>query len=344
MRPHLLMIDESETDVKHIHALLKAVDLKFTMSNVNTLEEGLAEIFQNPPGLILLNLNLPDSAGLQTFKAVHKFFRVSPFIILTESDQSESAKEALELGAQDYLVKSELTPHLLAKSIHFAIERNRIQQELNRKTNDLEHSENRLKLLSEENRDAILVVDKVGIIIHANPAAQAMLKHANLAGREFGYAISPKKRTEIKIPQEIGPVKFAEMDSAPIEWEKRKAYLVSLRDITERKLMEREITEANKKYQEVNRTLERKVRERTKKLEDEKMEAERNLKIRELFLDNLAHEVEQPLETITNAVQSLHQHAIPHNLLNTVERMEFASYRLLSFFDQVLDIALIKTK
>ncbi len=80
--------------------------------------------------IILLDLNLPDCHGIQTFEKMHSGSLNLPIIVLTGNEDDELALEAVGLGAQDYLVKGRLEKYGLIRAIRYAIERNQILQEL----------------------------------------------------------------------------------------------------------------------------------------------------------------------------------------------------------------------
>lgn len=96
--------------------------LKDSLHNLSTSEE--------LPDLIFLDLNLPDSNGLNTFEKVRELFQLGPIIILSGNDDKNLALEAIKGGAQDYLVKGDYTLDTLLKSINYSIERQRTQLRL----------------------------------------------------------------------------------------------------------------------------------------------------------------------------------------------------------------------
>ena len=95
--------------------------MEFTL--FNRLDHAIAACGSNPPDAVLLDLNLPDSQGLDTFKRFSECCPQLPVIVLTVTDLVETATEAVRLGAEDYLVKGEFTGQLLVRAIRYAIER-----------------------------------------------------------------------------------------------------------------------------------------------------------------------------------------------------------------------------
>ena len=82
------------------------------------------------PDLVLLDLTLPDSAGLDTLARIRERFPTVPVVLLTATDDPAVEARAVEAGAQDLLGKDELTPRALRRVIRYAVERHRAQQDL----------------------------------------------------------------------------------------------------------------------------------------------------------------------------------------------------------------------
>jgi two-component system, sensor histidine kinase and response regulator len=96
----------------------------------------------NPCDLILLDLSLPDSSGLDTFYKIKNSHPKIPVIILSSHTNHAVAIQAVQQGAQDYLNKNDLTPNLLLKAIHYGLERHRLLLEISNRASELE-SQNR---------------------------------------------------------------------------------------------------------------------------------------------------------------------------------------------------------
>jgi DNA-binding response OmpR family regulator len=90
---------------------------------VNRLEDGLASITKQPPSVVLLDLNLPDSRGADTFRKVLEKASGIPVVILSGQDDEVLAMKALHQGVQDYLVKGDITSGHLERVMRYAIER-----------------------------------------------------------------------------------------------------------------------------------------------------------------------------------------------------------------------------
>ena len=100
----------------------------FQVRREDRLETGFSQLDRGDVDVVLLDLNLPDSTGLDTFRAVHRRTMHLPIVILSGQEDVELAVDAVGLGAQDYLTKAEANRSSLARSIRYAIERSRRQR------------------------------------------------------------------------------------------------------------------------------------------------------------------------------------------------------------------------
>src|SRR5688572_2808107 len=111
------MLSSSRLNVNKIHI----------MDRVATAVELLKE---HTMSLVLLDLSLPDSFGIDTYLRIREVAQKIPVIILTGESDSEVALEALKQNAQDYLVKGEFNSSLLIKSIEYSIERKKAEERI----------------------------------------------------------------------------------------------------------------------------------------------------------------------------------------------------------------------
>ena len=106
------------------------------------------------PDLIFLDLNLPDSNGLETFLSVNGTFPFVPIIVLSGQADTEVALQAIQAGAQDYVLKGEIDEKFLAKTIQYCIERKRNQLKL-------QESNKRYEIVSKATNDPVWDWDMV---------------------------------------------------------------------------------------------------------------------------------------------------------------------------------------
>src|SRR5712664_2667371 len=107
----------------------------FVLHTADRLSLGLEHLSAGSTGLVLLDLSLPDSFGLDTFAKVYAHSPTVPIIVLTGNDDHILALSAVKGGAQDYLVKGRLDRELLLRSMQYSIERKRYQEQLEYQAN-----------------------------------------------------------------------------------------------------------------------------------------------------------------------------------------------------------------
>lgn len=168
----VLLVEDSGVDAKLVAGLLRHAGLEqFSIVHVRTLEEALARLNRADIDIVILDLNLPDSAGLETLQRFAAGSARVPIVVLTGEDETIGV-QALREGAQDYIPKGQLQAPLLARSIRYAMERHRVSWALR-------ESEQSLSRMIASAGDAIITKDLNGIITSWNPAAE----------RLFGYSV-----------------------------------------------------------------------------------------------------------------------------------------------------------
>ena len=124
---HILLVEDDPDDVWVMRNLLSdRWDGPFKLSHVELLSAGLERLGEFPFDIILLDLSLPDSQGLETFYH-HALPHAGdvPIVVLSGYNDESTAVKAVQAGAQDYLVKGQVDDNLLVRSIRYAIERTR---------------------------------------------------------------------------------------------------------------------------------------------------------------------------------------------------------------------------
>jgi signal transduction histidine kinase len=125
---HILLIEDNSDDVVLLKRKLGDDRFnRFKFSVCETLRDGLLLLEQSRFDVILLDLSLPGSSGLETFTSVHSRATTIPIIVLTGLADEEMAILAVRLGAQDYLVKDHVDCYLLTRAIRYAIERKKAE-------------------------------------------------------------------------------------------------------------------------------------------------------------------------------------------------------------------------
>ena len=132
----VLLIEDNPGDERLIREMIgEDPHATFSVHCADRLAKGLEHLTAGETALVILDLSLPDSFGLDTFTKVYAHSPAVPIIVLTGNDDDSLALSAVKGGAQDYLVKSRLDRELLLRSMHYSIERKRYQVQLERQAN-----------------------------------------------------------------------------------------------------------------------------------------------------------------------------------------------------------------
>jgi Flp pilus assembly CpaE family ATPase len=122
-----LLIEDNPADVELASMLLTAKANEFRLESRERLSSGLERLAQGGIDIVLLDLSLPDSQGIQTFERLHEAAPSLPVVIMSGLDDEQTAIHAVETGAQDYLVKGQLNATSLSRALVFAMQRQRKQ-------------------------------------------------------------------------------------------------------------------------------------------------------------------------------------------------------------------------
>ncbi|MDD5177260.1 MAG: EAL domain-containing protein [Sterolibacterium sp.] len=156
----ILLVEDDPGDAHLVRQALRAArDMQFDVTWVTSLAEARQQLLDNPPEVLLLDLSLPDSSGMDTVSAGRQAAGALPLIVLTGNDDTGFALLTLESGVQDYLLKSNLTTDGLVRAIRYAISRAKLEQRLLLATR-----------VFETTGEAIMVTDREGRIVAVNPA------------------------------------------------------------------------------------------------------------------------------------------------------------------------------
>ena len=119
----VLLIEDNPGDADLVRLRLVEGNSGLDVSCVDRLSAGLTSMSEKPPAVVLLDLNLPDSRGAETFRSLLKNAPGVPVVVLSGHDDEELATKALHQGVQDYLVKGTFNSKQLARAMRYAIER-----------------------------------------------------------------------------------------------------------------------------------------------------------------------------------------------------------------------------
>lgn len=216
----ILLVDDNPGDVllcKHI--LNDQEEHRFKIQYAPRLSTALRKARTISFDLILLDLCLPDSTGLDTFVKMKSQVRDIPIIVLTGTKDEETAVNAVRKGAQDYLVKDELTEGLLIRSIRYAIERSGAEE----KRRWLE-----MKMLYAQKLESLSVLSG-GVAHNFNSLLTAIMGNAELAMEKLSEE-SPAFRNLQKIETSAGTA--AELAQQMLQYAGMGRFVVETLDIS----------------------------------------------------------------------------------------------------------------
>lgn len=134
----ILLIEDNREDAVIIREMLKeTANISFELNHVDRLKNGFESLFNDSFDVLLLDLNLPDSWGFDTFIRTYDQAPELPIVIMSGFDDEDIAIRAVREGAQDYLIKGQIDGRILARSISYAIERKETEKKLMKSQKDL---------------------------------------------------------------------------------------------------------------------------------------------------------------------------------------------------------------
>ena len=127
----ILLVEDNDVDARLTQDILAEWNLEtFTITHVTRLSDAFHYLARSRFDAVLLDLSLPDGYGLSTVRQIHAANPTIAIIVLSGLNDQTLALQTVKNGAQDYLLKGEGPPELLARSIHYAIERKRAEERL----------------------------------------------------------------------------------------------------------------------------------------------------------------------------------------------------------------------
>ena len=327
----VLLIEDSSGDARLLRELLAGTTAPaFALEHHDLLATGLDRLARGDIGVVLLDLSLPDSLGLETFAKVHTCSPQVPIIVLSGRDDESLAIETVHEGAQDYLVKGQVDSRLLVRSIRYAIERKRTEEALS-KERDLLHT------LLDNLPDRIYFKDERSRFIRISRAVaeQFKLGHPREAMRKTDFDFFAPEHAKAALADErqvmetgqpiIGKIERETLPDGAVTWaltsklplKDRQGKIVGnfgiSRDITNIKKIEEQLQHAN---QELARSKEellkvlvdlRQSHDEVKAAQSQLIQAEKMQSVGRLAA-GVAHEVKNPLAILGMGIDYMSKH------------------------------------
>ncbi len=251
----VLLITPTEADYWHIRSLLGQMEIfEFDLKWVASFEA----IVKTANASGKYDAYIIDSQ-LREFTAWIEQVAPAPIILLTDTQAGGVA--ALPTGIADYWVKEQLSVPLLEHSLRLTITHARTKGDVERHRRgdnsqfSILNSQFPIPLQTIVNStfDGILIIDDSGIVRFANPAAARLFNRpvAELTNHEFGRPMVIGDTAELGIFRSCGELGFGEMSVAETEWDGELVYIVSVRDITERRQAESALRESEERFRQM---------------------------------------------------------------------------------------------
>ncbi len=311
----ILLVEDNPGDVILLDETLKHEMLDFELISSASLSEAIDNLSKTKYDLLILDLMLPDSSGIETLINVKKYCGDIPIIVLTGTDDYLTGTRAIAEGAQDYLIKEEADGKSLIRSIRYARERHRLIFELEQeRKKELKISEARYRAIVEDQTELICRMTPDKTLTFVNGAYCRFFKGGpeNFIGKSFKCQAPEEKHKEID--EKISALNYnnhftvfqylfstyPDADPRYIEWNCRaifdetnsiKEYQAVALDITERK-------RAEENLQIINDNLEVLIRERTYELAYTNSKLEKEILQRRAAEESLESEKERLAVTL----------------------------------------------
>ena len=258
----VLLIEDNPGDFRLIREMFKESGANVELEWAKQLSTGLANLKEEIFDGLLVDLGLPDSQGIGTFKKIHDQAPQIPIIVLTGLADNGLALKAVREGAQDYLVKGQIESNLLVRSVHYAIERKRAEEALR-------ESKARFQELFNEAPVGYHEVDAEGRIFRVNRTELEMLGYT--AEEMLGQSVS-KFTVKEKTPQQPVLTNLTNIVSSTQGFERtyQRKDGTTIPVLVERRV----IREANGKVKSIRSTIQDITERKRAEEEREKMQAQ----------------------------------------------------------------------
>jgi signal transduction histidine kinase/DNA-binding NarL/FixJ family response regulator len=230
----VLLIEKSKVEDSVLVQLSEEKLLFFELSQVEDVEKAIASLQREHFDIILLDLFPYDNEALASLMRLHQNAKNLPIVALVDKGNQILATRVVQEGAQDYLIKGQISRDFFPRFLRHVLDRYRMQLQLEQCIKDLQAYEQKFRSIISANFDGIIVVDQKRAIRFANSVAETIFhrKRENLLHQSFDFPITAGKVKEITLPSTKGATGIIEMHAVETEWEGESAYLISLRDVT----------------------------------------------------------------------------------------------------------------
>jgi PAS domain S-box-containing protein len=343
----VLLIEDSPVDALLLEETL-ASDLcdRYVLTWVETLREGVAQLGKRAHDVVLLDLGLPDSQGLATYGALRAAAPDLPVVVFSGNLDARAAVEAVQQGAQDYLIKSHSTWEVVPRAIRYAVERQRHQlalRELNRTLEDQVAARTaEVQDLYDNAPCGYHSLDAQGRFVHINKTELGWLGRTReeVIGRKFTEFVDERG---VQVFAEYFPLVVARGFVKDLEF----AFVrpdgvhvpVSLSATAVRDAAGNFVMTRSTSFDMLER------RQAAEALRMANQELMRALRVKDEFLASMSHELRTPLNTVLVASELLAEEVVgPLNARQAryVATIDMSGRHLLALINDILDLSKIE--
>ncbi len=192
----VLIVEDDSTDAEFACRSFKSGDpSEFEVVWVGELSDAVDRLGRNHFDVVLLDLGLPGCSGLEALREIRQRQGEVPIIVLTGLSDQRVAMDAIDAGAQDYLIKGQLTVDSLIRSIRYSISRQQLVSAAVQRELAVRWAENLQATMLQSSLDAIISIDHEGNVVEFNPAAENTFgfTRAEMMGRSIADVIIPPR-------------------------------------------------------------------------------------------------------------------------------------------------------
>jgi PAS domain S-box-containing protein len=333
----ILLIEDNESDLRLVELYLKeAFPGNYEISTADKVGTAQEHLNSKKFDVILSDLALPDSYGMDTFNKVFKASNGTPVIVLTGFGDETFGINAVQQGAADFLNKNVLDSNLLRRSIVYSIERSNMQRALIEHTHQIEESEKKYRSLFEDSKDPIYVSTLDGRMLDFNKATLDLFGYTKDEMKQLNVReLYDKSEEREKFKKEIE--KFGSVQDYEVSLKKKNGSRI-LGQIT---AYVRRDEHGNASYHGILRDVTgyRKIQE----LKRDKEVAEKAALARQEFLSIMSHEIRTPLNAVLGITHLLlEENPLPHQKEN-LKLLNYSANNLLTLLNNILDYSKVES-
>jgi PAS domain S-box-containing protein len=333
----ILIVEDNKYDLELIVRELKKNDFEFEYTNVFNFEEVEKQISENPPDIIFSDFNLQGFTGIDVLNYRNEHAPFIPFIKITGTLSEETAVEIIKAGADDYVLKqnlSRLGPAVLSALEKMYLNRKKLYAEKKLKESEEKFS----KIFHFSPVPACIINFQSGLIIDVNEEFCRFVgfKDSEAIGSylfDFGFVNIEQYENEIKkilneknylknyehvVKVRSGSEKFVLTNFLKIILDEVEYVIIKFVDITQQKIVEKELSDAKQRAEEMN-------------------------KLKTIFLTNLSHEFRTPLNGILGFSDMLANEITNAEQKTFIEAIQISGRRLLDTFNDLIDLSVIES-